>query len=170
MKRPILVLFTLLMILLILLTLITGCKDEKNIEVYFCYLDDCAGRLGDEIRQAHESLYFMSYTFTNGRIASEIIIKNKEGVDVKGVIEERNINAKGSKYDLLKFQGIKIKKDTNSALMHHKVFIIDREVVVTGSFNPTEAGNRRNDDNMIIIRDKNVAEEYLEEFNRLFLY
>ena len=142
MKRLTLLLSTLL---IILLTLITSCNNKKDIEVYFCHHDDCAGRIEEEIRKANENIYFMSYTFTNGRIASDLIIKSKEGLDIKGVIESRNINTKSSKYELLKFQGINIKKDNNSGLMHHKVFIIDNQIVITGSFNPTEAGNRRNE-------------------------
>ena len=165
MKRACLVLST---VLIVLLTAITSCGNGKTIQPYFCYYEDCAGILGDEIRKADESVYFMAYTLTNGRIASELILKSGEGVDVKGIIEERNMNGKGSKHELLKFQGIDVKTDTNPALMHHKVFIIDKETVITGSFNPTEAGNRRNDDNMAIIRDENIAKEYLEEFNRLF--
>lgn len=165
MKKTSLILST---VLIIILTSISGCNHEKTIQANFCYYEDCAEILGDEIRKAHENIYFMSYTFTNGRIASELIIKNKEGVEIKGIVEKRNINGKGSKYELLRFQGIETKADSNSALMHHKVFIIDKEIVITGSFNPTEAGNRRNDDNMVIIRDKDVAEEYLTEFNRLF--
>ncbi len=153
---------------MVLLILTAGCKNEKRIESYFCHYDDCAGKLGDEIRNAGENIYFMSYTLTNGRIASELIIKSKEGVEVKGIIESMNINGKGSKYELLRFQGIDVKKDNSSGLMHHKVFIIDKKIVVTGSFNPTEAADERNDDNMVIIRDEGIAKEYLKEFNRLF--
>jgi phospholipase D len=49
--------------------------------------------------------------------------------------------------------------------MHHKVFIIDKEAVVTGSYNPTKSGNTRNDENMLIIHDKEIANQFLEEFD-----
>jgi len=52
--------------------------------------------------------------------------------------------------------------------MHHKVFIIDNETVATGSYNPTESGNSRNDENLLIIHDKEIASAYLEEFQRIF--
>ncbi|NQU78507.1 hypothetical protein HQ545_01935 [Candidatus Woesearchaeota archaeon] len=48
--------------------------------------------------------------------------------------------------------------------MHHKVLIIDNKTVVTGSFNPSKNGDEKNDENLIIIHDSDVAEKYAEEF------
>jgi len=50
-------------------------------------------------------------------------------------------------------------------LLHHKVFIIDGETVITGSMNPTNAGDELNDENILIIHDRNIASSYIEEFN-----
>jgi len=52
--------------------------------------------------------------------------------------------------------------------MHHKVFIIDNEIVITGSYNPTKHANKANDENILIINDGNLAKMYEKEFNSLF--
>jgi len=52
--------------------------------------------------------------------------------------------------------------------MHHKVFIIDNATVVTGSFNPSQNADTRNDENMLIIHDPSIAARFLEEFYRLW--
>ena len=52
--------------------------------------------------------------------------------------------------------------------MHHKVFIIDNETVVTGSMNPTGNGNSKNDENILIIHDSEIAKQYAEEFWRIW--
>lgn len=52
--------------------------------------------------------------------------------------------------------------------MHHKVFIIDEKVVVTGSFNPTAGGNERNDENILIIEDEAIAKRFVEEFWKVY--
>ena len=52
--------------------------------------------------------------------------------------------------------------------MHHKVFIIDENIVITGSFNPTESADKRNDENILIIHDSIVAGKYLGEFDRVW--
>jgi phosphatidylserine/phosphatidylglycerophosphate/cardiolipin synthase-like enzyme len=51
--------------------------------------------------------------------------------------------------------------------MRHKVIIIDKKIVVTGSMNPTSSGNLRNDENVLIIYDENIAKKYLNEFERM---
>ena len=52
-------------------------------------------------------------------------------------------------------------------VLHHKVFVIDGSIVVTGSYNPTLSGNTRNDENMLIIHDRGIAQQYIQEFLRL---
>jgi phosphatidylserine/phosphatidylglycerophosphate/cardiolipin synthase-like enzyme len=51
--------------------------------------------------------------------------------------------------------------------MHHKVIIIDNSIVVTGSFNFTKSADTANDDNVLVIYDPAVAQQYLDEFNRM---
>jgi phosphatidylserine/phosphatidylglycerophosphate/cardiolipin synthase-like enzyme len=44
--------------------------------------------------------------------------------------------------------------------------IIDREVVITGSFNFTRAAEESNAENVLIIRSKELAREYFENWER----
>ncbi|MBU0459583.1 MAG: phospholipase, partial [Nanoarchaeota archaeon] len=52
----------------------------------------------------------------------------------------------------------------NKQNMHHKVFIVDSETVITGSFNPSAGGDTRNDENVLIIKDKALAKKFIEEY------
>ena len=96
-----------------------------------------------------------------------MIEKFNSGVEVKGVFEKRQ-NSQYSEFSKLNDTGIPVVFDTNKATMHHKVFIIDEKIVVTGSFNPSVNGDTRNDENILIIHDEVVAGEFLEEFNIIF--
>jgi phosphatidylserine/phosphatidylglycerophosphate/cardiolipin synthase-like enzyme len=58
-------------------------------------------------------------------------------------------------------------KDGNNQTMHQKVFIIDRETVITGSMNPTGNGDKHNDENVLIIHDPLIAEKFMEEYGRV---
>jgi phosphatidylserine/phosphatidylglycerophosphate/cardiolipin synthase-like enzyme len=51
--------------------------------------------------------------------------------------------------------------------MHHKFMIVDGELVVTGSYNWSTAAEDRNDENFVVIRDKEVVDRFTQEFNRL---
>jgi hypothetical protein len=134
----------------------------KLIHNYFCPEDSCADRVIDELKKANQSIYFMTFSFTHKGIGTAAVLRLNEGVDVKGVYEYKNM--KDSTYDLLNYQGADVKADGNPYNLHHKVFIIDEKTVITGSFNPTGAGDYRNDENLIIIEDMELAKKYIKEF------
>jgi len=52
--------------------------------------------------------------------------------------------------------------------MHHKVFVVDDQVVILGSYNFTGNAEEENDENVLIIHDPEVARAFLEEFDRVF--
>ncbi len=142
--------------------------DEIQIKSYFCPEDNCGEAVVEEIKKANESIYFMTFSFTHNSIANNILLKYDDGVEVKGIFESRQAGSKYSKYHVMEYQDIDVMKDGNKYNMHHKVFIIDNETVITGSFNPSNNGDKRNDENIVIIKDKKVAKEFLEEFELIY--
>lgn len=52
--------------------------------------------------------------------------------------------------------------------MHHKVWLIDTTCVIVGSMNPTENGDTKNDENILIIHDEEIAKKFEEEFWRVY--
>lgn len=152
-------------ILLAIMLLIPGCS---STEAHFCPGEDCKSIVLKELKSADDSIYFMLYSFTDDDISHLLVEKYNKGVDVKGVIESQGLNRETSEYDYLINNSIKIKKDRNRYLMHNKVFIIDKKAVITGSANPSKNGYERNNDNIVVIKDKNIAERYLEEFDNIY--
>jgi len=142
--------------------------DLENIkfENYFCPEDKCEQHVIKEVRNAKHTVYFMTFSFTSEQIA-DAILTNKALVDVKGIFEKSQ-NNKYNQYERLKGFGLNVRWDNNKYNMHHKVFIIDNETVITGSYNPTSSGDERNDENMLIIHDNGLASQYLTEFVRIF--
>lgn len=92
-----------------------------------------------------------------------LVIKHMEGIDVQGIFDKTQ-NSKYSQYSFLAYQGIPVSLDTNPKFLHHKVFIIDNETVITGSFNPSSNADKSNDENVIILEDKELASLYVKEF------
>ena len=134
-----------------------------TIHNYFCPEDHCANRVKQELEKAHSSIYFMTFSFTHQGIANMLLLKHQDGMSIKGIMEVQQIS-KDSVYGQLQYQGIEVLKDGNKYKLHHKVFIIDNETVITGSFNPTNGGDQRNDENILIIKDKEIAKRFLKEF------
>ncbi|MFP4321814.1 MAG: phospholipase D-like domain-containing protein, partial [Anaerolineales bacterium] len=52
--------------------------------------------------------------------------------------------------------------------MHHKVFIIDDEIVVLGSFNFSNSARDNNNENLLIVHDPAIASAFISEFNARF--
>jgi phosphatidylserine/phosphatidylglycerophosphate/cardiolipin synthase-like enzyme len=44
--------------------------------------------------------------------------------------------------------------------------VIDQETVITGSFNFTKAAEEKNAENVLVIRSKELAKIYMENWNR----
>lgn len=140
--------------------------ENATIEVLFCPEDGCANRVIDVLRTANESIRFMTFSFTHDGIAQAIISAKDRGVDAQGIMEKSG-NKKISVYDELTTAGIEVTYDSNPAMMHHKVFIIDSSIVITGSFNPTQNGDRRNDENILIIHNDHIAKLFEAEYARI---
>ncbi|HLD89138.1 MAG TPA: phospholipase D-like domain-containing protein [Candidatus Nanoarchaeia archaeon] len=137
------------------------------IENYFCPEDNCAGHMMNILSQANKSIYFMTFSFTHDEIEKMLIERHNAGIEVSGVFEKSQLSEWSAFYNLNR-SGIEVKLDNNKYNMHHKVWIIDKKIVITGSMNPTLSGDSKNDENILIIHDKEIAGLYADEFSRLF--
>ncbi len=141
--------------------------NNEIVSAYFCPEDWCANKVLYSLDTAQSSIYFMTFSFTHDQIGAMLIKKKNQGLVVKGVMEKSQ-NNQYSEFNKLNESGIGIMWDKNKANMHHKVFIVDEKIVITGSFNPSLNGDTKNDENLIIIHSKEIAQKYVNEFNLLF--
>ena len=139
--------------------------NQTLVENYFCPEDGCVRILQNMIRSAEKSVLFATYSFTHPKIANEIIAKNADGVAVRGIIEK---GTRYSQYQTLKSAGLNVIEHEDRSIVHHKFFVIDNKTVLTGSFNPTRNGDERNDENVLIIHDEELAGIYVDYFQKLF--
>jgi len=139
------------------------------LENYFCPDDGCEGKVLGALKNAKERIYFMTFSFTSDPLG-DYIVSRKNELDIKGVFDESQYNSKKqySEYSKMLGSGMDVKLDGNQYKLHHKVFIIDNETVVLGSYNPTSAGTSKNDENILIIHDPKIASLFLKEFERVW--
>jgi phosphatidylserine/phosphatidylglycerophosphate/cardiolipin synthase-like enzyme len=143
--------------------------DGSLFEVYFAPEDDLAARLIELIAGAHQNISFLAYAFTSDDIASAMLESAGNGVTVSGVFEAAQVNAEtGSEYERLHQAGLDVRRDGNSGNMHHKVMVVDGQIVVTGSYNFSASAQNRNDENALVIHDPQIATRYLNEFERIY--
>jgi phosphatidylserine/phosphatidylglycerophosphate/cardiolipin synthase-like enzyme len=66
-------------------------------------------------------------------------------------------------------QGIPVRLNSHYAIMHNKYMVIDGQSVQTGSFNYTAGANKRNAENVILLKDvPDMANKYLTDFEKLY--
>jgi len=140
-----------------------------QLEVYFSPDDGAAAHLLGLIRSARKSIYFLAYSFTSDDLAQALLERAGAGVMVAGVMEASQVDSnQGGEYGRFRKAGLDVRLDDNPRQMHDKVMIIDGQIVVTGSYNFSANAERTNDENMLFIRDAEVAALYQAEFEKLF--
>ncbi|HEC35514.1 MAG TPA: phospholipase, partial [Anaerolineae bacterium] len=146
---------------------IEGQERTVQVEVCFAPEDGVADRLLQILSSARAGVRFLAFQFTSSRIADALIDQAGEGITVQGVMEARSASSPYSQYDRLRAGGVDVLVDGNPYIMHHKVFIVDDQTVVLGSYNFTVSADEENDENLLIIHDPEVAAAFLAEFGRV---
>jgi phosphatidylserine/phosphatidylglycerophosphate/cardiolipin synthase-like enzyme len=145
-----------------------GQTKQVELENYFAPEDEAQAQITAEIQGAQSRIRFMSFIFTSDEIADAMIERAQAGVVVQGVIEDRNAEQEYSEYERLRAEVHDVLPDGNPYIMHHKVIIIDDETVILGSYNFTASAEDRNDENVLIIHDPEVAALFVDEFGRVY--
>lgn len=114
---------------------------------------------------AKTSIFVQAYSFTSVPIAKALINAQKRGVHVEVILDKSNSNQKYSSATFLRNQGVPTYFDYKHAIAHNKIMIVDGETVITGSFNFTKAAEEHNAENLVVIKDKKIAEEYMQNWN-----
>ncbi|MCP4358904.1 MAG: hypothetical protein GY796_12870 [Chloroflexi bacterium] len=140
--------------------------DGSPVRVLFAAEDEVIDQLVPLIENAQSSIRFMAFSFTHDDLGTAVLDRANAGVDVMGIFETRGSETEYSELPALYCAEVPVRQDGNPGTFHHKVFIIDNETVITGSFNFSNNANESNDENVLIITNAAVAEQYLHEFDQ----
>jgi phosphatidylserine/phosphatidylglycerophosphate/cardiolipin synthase-like enzyme len=146
-----------------------GTGESVRIDNYFAPEDGVLDRILEFVEGAGESIRFMAFSFTDDRLGEAVKQQSKAGIAVQGVFEARGSDTEYSEYGRLSRARppLDVLTDGNPYILHHKVFIVDDKIVILGSFNFSESANELNDENVLIIHDRDVAALYRDEFERM---
>ena len=133
--------------------------------VYFSPRGGCTKAIVAELQAARSEILVMAYSFTHDPIVDAMIAAFKRKVKVQVILDKDNEVATYS--DLVRIMnfGVPTLIDANHAIAHNKVIIIDRKVVITGSFNFTAQAEANNAENLLIIKHQPpVVNRYIRNF------
>jgi phosphatidylserine/phosphatidylglycerophosphate/cardiolipin synthase-like enzyme len=116
------------------------------------------------IKNAKKYIYLPTFVLTENRIVEELVNAKKRGVEVLVIIDALNASNKHSKHQILRNNGILVKTENYAGKMHSKSIIVDDEYTIIGSMNFSYSGENKNDENLILIKNENIAKFYRQFF------
>jgi phosphatidylserine/phosphatidylglycerophosphate/cardiolipin synthase-like enzyme len=137
-----------------------------SIRLYFSPNGGGTEAIVSEIRNARGEVLVQAYSFTSTPIAKALLDARKRGVKVTVILDKSQKTASYSSADFLRNSGIATYIDGKHAIAHNKIMIIDRECVITGSFNFTKAAEEKNAENILVIRgNPDLTSKYIGNFD-----
>lgn len=149
----------------------TNVDSTVSISPYFSPHGGCTSAVVSEVNHAKKYVDVAIYSFTSKPIAKALIRAFQRGVKVRVIIDEGTSRSRYCVGPKLASAGIPVryKKGSGGGLMHNKVAVIDGKVLLTGSFNWTSSAERRNDENLLVIKGvPQVVKAYRERFEKLW--
>lgn len=122
------------------------------------------------IDDAKSRIRMQAFLFSNKKITQALIRAHQRGVKVDVIIDQRMPKKKpNTTQDLIK-AGVPTFFDTAHRTAHDKVIIIDADTVLTGSFNFVKVAETKNGENLLILKSKPLAEEYVKNWEKHFTH
>ena len=151
---------------------ITSAKHNFNVngtrvEVYFSPKDTVAKYLKNVISAATKELFFGIYAFTDNAVANLINTRQTAGVSIRGIMD--NFSKNYTPYTTLSpTLGTSMIMYTGTGLFHSKIMLKDAlhpandPTVFTGSFNWSTSAEISNDENVVVVHDSIIANQYYQ--------
>ena len=118
------------------------------------------------IQKAKKSIYIPIFFITHKEIKDELIKAHKRGIDIKVINDATNAHSKYTIHKELRKSGIKVKTENYAGKMHMKAMFVDGRISIIGSMNFTKSANNKNDENVLIIDNEEIA----KYFEKTFIY
>ncbi|KAG6622664.1 Mitochondrial cardiolipin hydrolase [Phytophthora cinnamomi] len=120
------------------------------------------------LKGANKTMDVCVFTITCDEIAEAVLEAHARGVKVRVITDDGQAKGKGS--DIQKFidAGIPVRDDNARTYMHHKFCVIDKKILLNGSFNWSRQAVVGNAENLVIHKDGPIIGRFDEHFAHLW--
>jgi phosphatidylserine/phosphatidylglycerophosphate/cardiolipin synthase-like enzyme len=156
---------TILSILILSFAAVAAFAFQADItKVCFSPRGGCTDSIVGQINAAKLEILVQAHSFTSTSIAKALLNAYKRGVTVEAILDKSQRKEKYTSATFLVNAGIRTFIDDKHAIAHNKIMIIDKEMVITGSFNFTKAAEEKNAENVLVIKSKELAKVYIDNW------
>ncbi len=125
----------------------------------------CTDKIVRETERATREILVQMFLFTSVSLRNALVNAQKRGVNVEVILDKgEQINQQYKTAKTLSKGGVSVYIDGRHANAHNKIMVIDRETVITGSFNYTYPAESKNAENILIIKSGELAKVYADNW------
>ena len=157
----------------------------SGIPVRICFAPDHNPEMEimKQMLKAQQRIDFAIFTFAKSSGIDDAMSRLHDlGIQIRGAFDRTQGGHEWSAIRTLKKKGVQlfgVSKSSKVGKLHHKLMVVDEQLVVGGSFNYTGPANRLNDENIIILGDletttsrstkaqKRIGQAALNEIDRI---
>ena len=135
-------------------------QPAEILGIYFTPPAGGASGLIKQIDASKKSIKVMAYGFTALPLSDALIRAHRRGIKVELIQDEKSSHNNRDAIAQMIEAGIDVRSDGKHAIQHNKVMLIDDSIVITGSYNFTNSAEKRNAENIIILKSEYAAKRY----------
>ena len=150
---------------------------SPSVTTCFTPAQACGKLIVGVLDHAQSQIRLQAYGFTSLPILTALVSAKGRGVDVVAILDKSDDRASsGGGAEFVVRAGIPVFIDYRPAIAHNKVIVVDKHIVVTGSYNFTAAAEHRDTENVTVIDSAEVASRFLSNWesrraiSRTFVY
>jgi phosphatidylserine/phosphatidylglycerophosphate/cardiolipin synthase-like enzyme len=142
------------------------------MEIKFARSESVADVIMSHLHEATTTIDGALYRFNHPGLAQAMEEVAERGVRVRLLVDGNKYKESRTTQELLSGAIIPFRlafgRQGRGSKMHHKFVILDRQTVLTGSYNWTYESEDENQENLLILRDPYSVAAYTQEFEALW--
>ena len=146
--------------------------DVSKVPVKVLFAPDHAPEMEimKQMLKARDRIDFAVFTFSNSSGIDDTMIALQRGhIQVRGIIDRMMGNQRWAPTKALVKEGVELyltRRGRGLRKLHHKLMVIDGEVIIAGSFNYTAPATVLNDENIVVIGDLDETDPVAKDRQR----
>lgn len=148
---------------------------NKVVDLYFSPSDGTNSKIIDAINSADSDIEVATMLITRSDIKNALLAKYNTGLtNINLMVDSQNPSGNQISAIQAGLPAGQAVVFSLSGLMHHKFMVIDNftansdPLVLTGSHNWSNSAENKNDENVLVVHDANVANQYFQAFADLY--
>jgi phosphatidylserine/phosphatidylglycerophosphate/cardiolipin synthase-like enzyme len=139
-------------------------------EVLFSSDQSIQGTLLNEMESTNSTIDLAIREITSKPLAQALLKAKERGIAIRIITDSKQAKRRSSKITYLIQEGVPVKilRGKDHGVMNYRFAILDGKKVMTGSFDWSEASEKRNYENLLILWESDTVASYQKEFERLW--